>query len=285
MLDEKDIEMSNASIDMPPLGYEVGSEPTEPTSASQLPPELQYAQQIEREAELAAQQPPQAASAEAVSPQRQPELTAAQQEYDSIQARNFRALKEAADRAARERDELAKRLAEYENRKFESSYEDLKVKEEDLVEGKHFTKAVERIKQLEEQQRRYMQQNSETAAEIKLRQQYPDFDKVMTLENVQMLSASYPEVAKSLNAASDLYEKASSAYTIIKKFGIYSEQPTYEADKQKALSNAAKPRPLASVSPQKGDTPLSRANAFASGLTEELKAQLRKEMDEYAKMV
>ncbi len=44
--------------------------------------------------------------------------------------------------------------------------------------------------------------------------------------------------------------------------------------------NASKPKPLASVNPQQGDSPLSRANAFANGLTEELKDQLRKEMSE-----
>jgi hypothetical protein len=128
-----------------------------------------------------------------------------------------------------------------------------------------------------------MKQTAEQTAEMRLRSQYPDFDKVMTLENVQMLSASYPELAKSINASTDLYDKAASAYTIIKKFGIYNEAP-HDADKQKAVANTAKPRPLASVGSQKGESPLSRANAFAGGLTEELKAQLRKEMDEYSKL-
>jgi hypothetical protein len=52
------------------------------------------------------------------------------------------------------------------------------------------------------------------------------------------------------------------------------------ADKLRAQKNAAKPKPLASVNPQQGDSPLSKANAFANGLTDDLKKQLRKEMED-----
>jgi hypothetical protein len=214
----------------------------------------------------------------------QQEQQAKMQARETEQANNFRAIKKAAEQAARERDEFARRLQEYESvNRVESPDEDFGMKEDDLVEGKHLAKYAKRIKQLEDQQRQYMQQNQESTAEIRLKAQYPDFDKVMTLENVQTFSQAYPELAKSINSASDLYDKASSAYTLIKKFGIYEEVP-FEAEKQKALANAAKPRPLASVSPQQGDSPLSRANAFAEGLTDDLKTQLRKEMEEARKL-
>jgi hypothetical protein len=62
----------------------------------------------------------------------------------------------------------------------------------------------------------------------------------------------------------------------MKTFGIHKD--IYESDRLKALKNSQKPRPLASVSPQQGDGPLSKANAFANGMTAELKEQLRKEM-------
>jgi hypothetical protein len=55
------------------------------------------------------------------------------------------------------------------------------------------------------------------------------------------------------------------------------------ADRAAAQKNASKPKPLASVSPQQGDSPLSRANAFANGLTPELQKQLRQEMEEARK--
>ena len=56
-----------------------------------------------------------------------------------------------------------------------------------------------------------------------------------------------------------------------------------EADKRKAQENSAKPRPMASVSPQQGESPLSHANAFANGLTPELQKQLWKEMQDAKK--
>jgi hypothetical protein len=92
----------------------------------------------------------------------------------------------------------------------------------------------------------------------------------------------YPELAETLGSSSNLYGKAVSAYTMIKNLGIYQEDQ-YSPDKQKAQANAAKPRPLASVGTQQGDSPLTRANAFAEGLTDDLKRQLRKEMAEAIK--
>ncbi len=258
MFDEKDIDMSDGHIDMPPLDQSEA----EPVVAedSDLPPELRHAQEMERNG--AQQEQPVQAQQQQAAPQPQ-----GQQEYEAIQARNFKAIKEAADRATRERDDLARKLQEYENAKVESQYEDLNIKEEDLVEGKHLVQAMKRIQHLEQQQKQYMKQSSETTAEMKLRQQYPDFDKVMTLENIQMLTASYPEIAESA----------------IKGFGIYADKPQ-DADKKKVAANAAKPKPLASVSPQHGESPISRANAFSEGLTEARKEELRKEMDYYASM-
>lgn len=216
--------------------------------------------------------------AEPAVTQPEPEKVSAKEKDD-----NLRILRERADRASRERDEYARRLQEYENsKKPQEPDEDFGIKEDDLVEGKHLAKYARRIKQLEEQQKQYMQQSEESNAEIRLKTQYPDFDKVMTLENVESLSRAYPELAKSINASHDLYDKAYSAYTLIKKFGIYEEAP-FEADKKKAADNMAKPRPLASVNPQQGDSPLSRANAFAEGLTDDLRAQLRKEMEDARK--
>jgi hypothetical protein len=198
---------------------------------------------------------------------------------------NLTYFRKLADQAARERDDAIRRLQEIERQKeqkVEYPDEDITIKDDELVEGKHLAKYVRKIKQLEEQQRNYIQRTTESTAEMRLKAQYPDFDKVMTMDNVQTLSAAYPELAKTINSSNDLYEKASSAYTLIKKFGIYNDQP-FEADKQKAIANAAKPRPSASVSPQQGDSPMQRANAFANGLTKELKEQLIKEMNEARK--
>ena len=290
----------------------------EALESSGLPPELQHQQRIMRELEAQGPQVPESAPepAEAAQPQvdnvQQPAAQASpeaalpdqsitpvhpQSSYKEIdQARNFRAVKEAAERAARERDEALARLRQYENPPYakttgiphehedeQEEFEDISVKPDDLVEGKHLIRYNKEIKDLKRQLKQFASQTHASMAEDRLRAQYPDFDKVMALENIRALSAAYPELAKSINATNDLYDKSVSVYTLIKRFGIYDETPPYEAEKQKALANTAKPRPLASVSPQQGDTPLQRANIFAQGLTEDLKQKLREEMKAAAK--
>lgn len=200
------------------------------------------------------------------------------EKVESSQERNFRMLRESRERAERERDE-ALRLLQVAQAKELSNEEDVKLAPDELVEWRHVEK---KIKRLEDQIKSYHQQTSETTTESRLKAQYADFDRVVSRENVEMLRAAYPEIADTLNSNPDLYTKAVAAYTMIKKLGI-DEQDPYAADKQRAQQNAAKPRPLASVGPQQGDSPLSNANAFANGLTEDLKKQLLKEMIEAAK--
>lgn len=209
---------------------------------------------------------------------------AKQAQIEKDKETNIRALRKAAENAQRERDDLRQQLSRYEqqSRPAQPKDEDVNINPDDLVEGKHLVKAMDKIKRLEEQQRAFQQQTFASTAETRLRSQYNDFDKVVTLENIEKLSDAFPELAKSINSSNDLYDKAVSAYTLIKRFGIYEENP-HQAEKQKAIDNSNKPRPLASVSPQQGDSPLSRANAFANGLTKDLKDQLRKEMEDARK--
>jgi hypothetical protein len=89
----------------------------------------------------------------------------------------------------------------------------------------------------------------------------------MTYENIAKLRELKPEIASSLHQSKDLYTKASATYTILKELGIYQEDiPNPEA--QKIQQNSMKPRPVGSVSPQRGESPLSQANAFSGDLSE-----------------
>ena len=195
----------------------------------------------------------------------------------------MRALREKSDRIERERDEALRRLNEIETQKKQAQTPDdddeISIGPDDLAEGKHLSKVSRKIKKLEEQIRAQQQQSVAVSVETRIKSAYPDFDKVVSKENIDLLKESYPEIAQSISESQDIYSKAVSAYTLIKKLGIHVED-LYTADKAIAQRNATKPKPLASVAPQQGDSPLSRANAFANGLTEELKVQLRKEMEE-----
>lgn len=204
----------------------------------------------------------------------QPQLEQPQQEN-----KNFKNLRERASRLERERDAALERLKQLEaNASAPQPNDDtdaFNLDDHDIVEGKHLSALKKQLNVMKKQ----VAQSSALALESRLKAQYPDIDKVINDENIALLNELEPEVAQSLKYNPDPYSKASAAYTMIKKLGIYKED-TFENDRIRAQQNAAKPRPSTSVSPQQGDSPLSRANAFANGLTDDLKKQLWREMED-----
>lgn len=205
---------------------------------------------------------------------------------DDDQALRFRNLRAAREQIEKERDVLQARLSKIEAAQQPvqpQPPEDFSIAPDDLVEGKHLAQYDRHIKKLQQDLESYKQQTTAATVETRLQAQFPDFDSVVSKENIEMLRSAYPEIASTLNSSTDLYSKAVSAYTMIKKLGIL---PDASLDKQKALvqANAAKPRPIASVGAQAGaEGPLSHANAFAEGLTKKVKADLYREMMEAKK--
>jgi hypothetical protein len=198
------------------------------------------------------------------------------QHQESSEERNFRSLREKSDRIARERDEALARLQQYESQ--QQAEPEYNLGENDLVEGKHLKKSqgkVEnKIKALEEK-----------LIEAQLRADFPDMKTVLSPENIAAFREQHPDLAKTIGSSTDLYSKAVSAYTMVKKLGIYTEPSPFDSDRATAMKNSAKPRSVASVSAQQGDTPLSHANAFATkgSLTPEMQKQLYKEMQDIRK--
>jgi len=198
---------------------------------------------------------------------------------------SWKTLREKAERAERRAEELERMIMESQSKHSEPE-EDLNVSVEDdsLVEGKHLSKVNKKIQRLEKQIEQYERQSKTNSAEWLLKTKYPDFDSVVTEANLHNLRSMYPEVAHTVNSSNDLYSKAVAAYTMIKKLGISPQEDIYRQEKELAQRNAAKPKSLASISPQQGDSPLSKANAFANGsFTEEDKARYWKEMNQYRK--
>ena len=201
-----------------------------------------------------------------------------QVEEEKPQAKNFRTLRQEKEKIERERDEMMRQLQAI-KQKEQSADDEVQLAPDDLVEWKHVEK---KIKKLEDKIQTYQQESVLSSTETKLKQQYPDFDSVVSKDNIDALRIAYPEISQTLNDSPDLYNKAISAYTLIKKLGIYKKD-TFQGERERVQANSIKPKPLASVSPQKSDSPLSHANAFANGLTEDLKKQLYKEMTEIRK--
>lgn len=224
----------------------------------------------------------------------QEEAPVLQPKFKTKQAEeNFRNLREARERAEWERDTIKAQMLEMQRamqmgsaapvQKQQPAPEpevddfDFEVADDALLEGKDAKRLVQELKKVKQQLKQWGSQSKETAVEAKIRATYPDFESVVSPENVQKLNQQYPEIAQTLRDTPDLYNKASAAYSIMKKFGIHKDM-IYEEDKMKAIKNAQKPRPIASVSPQQGDSPLSKANAFANGLNKDLQKQLLEEM-------
>jgi hypothetical protein len=205
---------------------------------------------------------------------------------------SFRALREKAEKAERERDAYQRTLQEIEMRAalYQQQAQqqqkpvepEIDPNDEDLLEGKHYKKLVNKYKALEEKLEHATRKSYETVIESRIRSKYDDFDTVVNADSIKALRESEPELAASLHANPDIESKAIATYKAIKRLGL---QPSteYNADKEQAQKNASKPKSLSSISPQQGESPLSRANAFANGLTEDLRKQLLKEMEQARK--
>ena len=154
--------------------------------------------------------------------------------------------------------------------------------DDDIVEGRHLKNEIGAIKKefsnykqkheqwLAEQQQQFMMNQLKT--------KYSDFDKVVTYENCVKLKELKPEIAATLHQSNDVYNKASATYTLLKELGIY-QGDSANPDVQRAQQNATKPRPIASVSQARGESPLSHANAFSADMSETDKRKI------YATMV
>jgi len=191
----------------------------------------------------------------------------------SSEERNFAALRQAKDNAERERDAYFKKLQEIDQKQAaakEAAPPKQELGDDDLAEGRH-------LKELRKEIESYKQQMNRTTVETRIKSNFPDFDSVVTTNTVEKLNMAYPELAATLKSSGDLYNTAASAYTMIKKLGLYDGRD-HESNRETVHKNSTKPRPLSSVSPQQGESPLSHANAFAQGLTPELKKKLAKEV-------
>ena len=276
-----------ADIAMPPLDEKPPVLDNNEWSA----PEKQVQQQEIQEVEEVAPEQDEVEEIEAAAQEEQEESEEIQEtpKQKSKNANdNLRILRERAEKAEREREELMKYVLESKKSEqpvkqkvaepeIEDEDFDFSVDDDALIEGKQAKRLAAELKKVRQEMKRMQSQTSETATEAKIKAQYPDFDAVVNQQTVQQLNAEYPEIAATLRDTKDLYSKATAAYKIMKKFGIYRDT-TYDKDKEIALKNTAKPRTVTSLNPQQGDSPLSKANAFANGMSKDLQAQLLKEM-------
>lgn len=209
---------------------------------------------------------------------------------ESSKEHNLRFLRERAEKAEREREELMRYMMNMQQQQQpvqkqvqpqEPEEFSLAIDDESLMEGKHGKQMAQKIALLEKKLNNYEQQikkNDQQTIEMRLQNQYPDFNKVVTQDNLVRLRQINPDLADTILANNDQFKQAKLAYDMVKQYGIYQNQETI-VEQALAKRNINKPRPLTSISPTQSDSPISKVNAFANApLSKEVKQSLYEEM-------
>jgi len=238
-------------------------------SKNAFPPVTEQKQEdvVEQPEQIVAESPEESEAQASAQPNETNQTnTNTQPKQETEQQANFKAMRDVMQQISRERDELARRLQQQETAKQQPQQQDedeILLGPDELAEGKHLTKVSKRIKAESEQNKKMRQeleqqkqQLAALMAENAIRSKYPDFDSIVNEANIKMLRENYPDLANSIKSNPDILSQASSAYTMIKSLGIVKTD-NYGPDRDRALKNAAKPRPVSSVGPQGGNSPLS----------------------------
>ncbi|TET75285.1 MAG: hypothetical protein E3J43_08560 [Candidatus Heimdallarchaeota archaeon] len=197
-----------------------------------------------------------------------PEETA-QKSEDSDKDYNFRQMRE----TLAQRDEELRVLREASDKSEELG-------NDDLVEGKHLKKGLSEIRDL-------IRKTELNTVPDKLKARFENFDNVVSKESLEKFRKIEPELYQTLQvdrganlSAEELFTKGVSAYKMIKSFGISPENKEFTSKKEQVQSNHRKPMSAQAIH---GSGAIHEANAFANGLTPDLRTQLNKEMIEAAK--
>jgi hypothetical protein len=146
------------------------------------------------------------------------------------------------------------------------------VDDEDLLTKKQTMGVAEKV--AAEAVRKALQKREYDQAPKLIEDEMKDYSSVVTPENVERLKQTNPRLAASLGDVKDPYAQGALAYSYIKSQGIYKESDE-AGNRQRALANAKKPLPVSAAKPSNA---LESANAYANGLTPEVKKQLFAEM-------
>jgi hypothetical protein len=193
-----------------------------------------------------------------------------------------------ADALQKERDqylELLKQIHENSVRQQQQSqykepeeeFDYSSIDDDDLPDGKTVKKLIKSEQKKRERLEQYIKDQQQIQYENQIlhemKSKFGDFDSVVNKENITKFRELRPGLARSLYANPDLREKAIETYYAIKDLGIY-EPVSYTQDRDRVKKNASKPKSTQSLGGRESNDPLSYANAFSEGLTEELKRKL-----------
>ena len=196
---------------------------------------------------------------------------------EDAQERNWREVRNAMAEIKEELRREKARVQELERAKFKpQAVEEVEDDEDDntWLTKKEAKKLATRYAQ--EAATQLIRQQAETELPTKLKARFPDFDDVVSEENVNYLKATKPEFLALLQSSkADSYATAVAAYEYIK--AVKPDSGTAKYHQQKMEQNAMKPMSSAAAS---GHSPLSGAAEFERGMTPQLQAKLYQEMQD-----
>lgn len=183
------------------------------------------------------------------------------------------------EKRSSEQEEIIRRLSQPAQAKEDDELE--KLGRDDIITYGQVEKLIE--KKAERFAQKAIQQHAASTVEERIQLKYPDFNQVVTDENIRYLNENEPELAESLKYSPDPFKQAVAVYKLLKRSGLTEGDVVGNSapkEKEKALKNSQKPVSVNAVTKQSA---IGNAHIFENGLTKELKASLLKEMRDAAK--
>ena len=183
---------------------------------------------------------------------------------EKVEDPNWKAFREARKKDRAEKEAAERRLAEKEaeatalKAAMESSflksnppqqqqygYQNQYEQQEETEDQRIDRKVQEQLAKREDRARQEAAQREAQEYPNRLTQTYPDFNNVVTTENLDYLEFPHPELARPLKRLQDGYDKWSDAYQAIKKY--VPNAVTSKREAARADANLAKPRSMSST--------------------------------------
>lgn len=156
------------------------------------------------------------------------------------------------------------------------------VSDQDYIPKGDVAKMIRRDRELTKKEaleefERKMEEKDRANFHNKLRSKFSDFDDVVTPETLELFEQQDPDLAQTIADLKDPYKMGLQTYKFIKSMGLSSKAPSHRRSKEveKKMEQNAKTVP----SPQSYD---KRPMAQTFQMTEQLKKELWREMNEYA---
>jgi len=194
---------------------------------------------------------------------------------------NIKNLRQAKQQAEYERDQMAQYIRNVEAQLgFQQQQSQQEAFQEDAyVEGKDLNKVANQMNQMKQELDQWRSYSEEMTAELKLNNEFSDFNNVVTADNVKTFLKKYPELKSSIQNNDPLYNRGKATYRLIKKFMKEDQQPVNQHNQVKVDTNTGKPIPTTAIKDQQ-NSPLNIAGRLANGYNEEIGAALEEEMYE-----